>query len=164
MYLSRKLSTVECNNSNIENEALAIVWSIERAQNILLGKKFCFKSDHKPLQVLFNSRKALPRVKSSKVLRWVLIIMTFDFDIIYVKGNTIPLVDALSRLRFQSENGEEHEYSEDKIIQCWERDVLSRKTLSRETIQDPILSGILEHTRKKVLSNCTTSERPFKES
>ena len=33
----------------------------------------------------------------------------FDFDIIYVKGNTIPHVDTLSRLRFYSENGEEHE-------------------------------------------------------
>ena len=26
--------------SNIEKEALAIVWSIEKAQNFLLGKKF----------------------------------------------------------------------------------------------------------------------------
>ena len=47
--------------------------------------------------------------------------MAFDFDIIYVKGNTIPYVDALSRLRFQSENGVEHENSEDRIIQYWWR-------------------------------------------
>ena len=33
--------------------------------------------------------------------------MAFDFDIIYVKGNTIHYVDALSNQRFQSENGEE---------------------------------------------------------
>ena len=43
--------------------------------------------------------------------------MMFDFDIIYVKENTIPHVDALSRLRFQRENGEEHENSGDRIIQ-----------------------------------------------
>ena len=43
--------------------------------------------------------------------------MVFDFDFIYVKGNTIPHVDALSRLRFQSENGEEQENSEDRSIQ-----------------------------------------------
>ena len=41
--------------------------------------------------------------------------MAFDFDIIYVKGNTIPHVDTLSKLRFQRENGEEHENSEDTL-------------------------------------------------
>ena len=43
--------------------------------------------------------------------------MAFDLNIKYVKGNNISHVDALSRLRLQSENGEEHENSEDRIIQ-----------------------------------------------
>ena len=30
--------------------------------------------------------------------------MTFDFDIEYIKGNLIPHVDALSRLRFYKES------------------------------------------------------------
>ena len=87
--------------------------------------------------------------------------MVFDFDIIYVKGNTIPHVDILFRLKFQSENGEKHENSEDRITQWVKMDVLSHKTLSIETQQDLILSGILE--RKNVWSNCTIAERLFKE-
>ena len=59
--------------------------------------------------------------------------MAFDFEIILVKGNTISYVDALSRLRFQSENRVERENSEDRMIQWVETDVLSRKTLRRET-------------------------------
>ena len=90
--------------------------------------------------------------------------MAFDFDIIYVKGNTIPHVDTLSRQKFQSENGEEHENSEERIIQWVETDILSCKTVSRETQQDFILSRILEHIRKNVWSNCTIVERPFKEA
>ena len=90
--------------------------------------------------------------------------MVFDFDIIYVKGNTTPLVDELSRVRFQSENREEHENSEDRIIQWVETDVLSCKTLSRETQQNPIQSGILECIKKNVWSNCTIAETPFKEA
>ena len=50
--------------------------------------------------------------------------MAFDFAIIYVKGNTIPHVDALSRLRYQRENGEEHENLEEGIIQWMETGVL----------------------------------------
>ena len=90
--------------------------------------------------------------------------MVFDFNIIYIKRSTIPHVDALSRLRFQSENGEEHQNSKARIIQWVEADVLSHKTLSRETQQDPILSGILEHIRKNVWSNCTLVKRPIKEA
>ena len=115
---------------------------MERAQNFLLGKKFALKSDHKPLEFLFNLRKELPSVTLSRILGWAIKIMAFDFDIIYVKENTIPHVDALSRQRFQSENGEEHENLEDRIIQWVETDILSCKTLSRETQQDPILSGM----------------------
>ena len=68
MYLSRKLSLTEYNYSNIEKEALTIVWSMERAQNFLLGKKFFLKSDHKPQEFLFNLRNELPRVTLSRIL------------------------------------------------------------------------------------------------
>ena len=59
MYLSRKFLSAECNYSNIEKEALAIVWNMERAQKFLLGKKLFLKSDHKPLEFLFSPRKEL---------------------------------------------------------------------------------------------------------
>ena len=163
MYVFRNLSSAECNYSNIKREALALVWSTERAQNFLFGKKFLLKSDYKPLEFLFTPRKELPKITLSGILKWAIKIMAFDFDIIYVKGNTISHVDALSRLRFQSENEEEHENSEDRIIRWVETDIPSRKTLSRET-QDPILSGILERIRKNVWSICTITERPFKEA
>ena len=67
MYLFRKLLSVECNYSNIEKEALAIVWNKEKAQSFLLDKKFLFKSAQKPQEFLFNPRKELPRVKNFKV-------------------------------------------------------------------------------------------------
>ena len=73
-------------------------------------------------------------------------------------------MDTLSRLRYQSEKGEEHVNLKDRIIQWVETDVISCKTLSRETQQDPILSRILERIKKNVWSNCTIAERPFKEA
>ena len=140
MYLSRKLSSPKCNYSNIEKEALSRVWSMERAQSFLLGKNFPLKSNLKSLEFSFNPRKELARVTLPRILKWAIKIMAFDFDLIYVKGNTIPHVDALTRLKFQSENGEEQENSEDRIRQLVETDVQSRKTFNRETQQDPIRS------------------------
>ena len=46
MYLSRKLMDTEFNYSNIEKEALAIVWTTTRARQFLIGKKkFLLRSD-----------------------------------------------------------------------------------------------------------------------
>ena len=137
---------------------------MERAQNFLFGKKLILKSDHKPLEFLLNPRKELLGETSSKILRWTIKIVAFDFDIINVKRNIIPHVDALFKLRFQCENGEENGNLDDRIIQWVETDVLSRKTLSRETQQEPILSGILERIRRNVWSNCIIAKRPFKEA
>ena len=39
MYLSRRLTNTEFNYSNIEKEALAMVWTITRARKFLIGKK-----------------------------------------------------------------------------------------------------------------------------
>ena len=40
MYLSRRLTNTEFNYSNIEKEALAIVWTTTRTRQFLIGKKF----------------------------------------------------------------------------------------------------------------------------
>ena len=91
-------------------------------------------------KVPFNVRPQAPRIiiQSEEGVAHSNIVKNFkvgyqNHGIIYVKGNTIPHVNAQSSLRFQCENGEEHENSEDRIIQWVETDVLSRKTLSRET-------------------------------
>lgn len=69
----------------------------------------------KPDQFLdfrFNTRKELLKVTSFRVLRWAIKHMAFDLDI----KNTIPHVDALSRLNFDSKRLESSENSEDKIL------------------------------------------------
>ena len=98
--LSRRQTHIEFNYSNIEKEALAIVWTITRAWQFLIGKIFLLRSDHRPLEFIFNPRKELPKVTTSRILRWAIRLMTFDFDMEYVKGNSISHVGALSRLRF----------------------------------------------------------------
>ena len=164
MYLSRKLTQAETNYSNIEKEALAIIWSTERAHDFLMGRKFLLRTDHRPLEFIFNPRKELPKVTSSRIIRWAIKLMAFDFDIIYVKGNTIPHVDALSRLEFNGETAGNPENNEDKIMHWVETDVLPLKRLRMETKQDPVLNRITDRIRKNVWSNCSISERPYKET
>ena len=80
MYFSRRLMNTEFNYLNIEKEALAIVWTTKRAQQFLIGKNI-LRSDHRPLEFIFNPRK----VTKLRILRWAIRLMAFDFDIEYVK-------------------------------------------------------------------------------
>ena len=133
MYLSRKLTKAEVNNSNIKKEALAIVWSTERARQFLLGQKVLLKSDHHPLEFIFNPRKELPKVTSARILRWAIKFMAFNFVIVYIKGNTIPLVDALSRLTFVNEQKEINKDTEE-ILHWVETDDITCRTSERRDI------------------------------
>ena len=111
---------------------LAIVWSTERAQQFLLDQKFLLKSDQL-LELIFNPRKELPKVTSAKILRWVIELMAFDFDIVYMKGSTIPHVDALSRLTLVNEQKEIKENAEEILhwLMCFTCRMSKRRNITR---------------------------------
>ena len=79
-----------------------------------------------------SKRKELLRVTTSKTLR-LAITLAFDFDIICIKGNTIPHIDALCSLKFGNEKMKNHENAENKIQHWVEMEVLSLNRLRIET-------------------------------
>ena len=98
LFISKKLSESQSRWSNIEREAYAIVWSLMRLRQFLLGRKFTLMTDHKPLVYIFAPDKEIPTHMSARIGRWAIKIMAFDFNISYKPGVMIPHVDALSRL------------------------------------------------------------------
>ena len=76
--------------------------------------------------------------------------MEFDFDIEYIQGNSVPHVDALSRLRFYKESKDKTEEEFEDIFLHWvETDVLSFDRMAVETRHDLVLSRISSKIRKK---------------
>ena len=60
--------------------------------------------------------------------------MEFDFDIEYIKGNSIPPVNSLSRLRFYKESKDKTEEEFEDIFLHWvETDGLSLSRMAAET-------------------------------
>ena len=67
-YISKKLNNAECNYSQIEKEALAIVYSVKRFHFYLYGRNtFELVTDHKPLVFLFGENKALPKLAAARL-------------------------------------------------------------------------------------------------
>ena len=63
-YASRLLTKAEQNYSQIEREALSIVWGIKKFNLYLCLNKFILVTDHKALTTLFNPDKPLPVLAS----------------------------------------------------------------------------------------------------
>ncbi|KAG7297303.1 hypothetical protein JYU34_019262 [Plutella xylostella] len=93
-YASRTLTETESRYSTIERELLAIVWAIKHFRPYLYGKKFIIYTDHRPLAWLHSLKEP-----SSKLTRWRLNLLDYDFDIVYKKGKQNSNADALSRIK-----------------------------------------------------------------
>ena len=69
-YASRKLSKAEKSYTQMQKEALAIVYGIQKFRQYLLGRKFNLITDHKPLLTIFHPAKGIPETAASRLQRW----------------------------------------------------------------------------------------------
>ena len=86
MYASRTLTDQEKRFSQIEKEALALVWGCDRFESFLLGREepFTIETDHKPLVTILNKQdldQSPPRIQRFKMR-----MMKFNFQVVYVPG------------------------------------------------------------------------------
>lgn len=92
-YASRTLNDAEKNYSTIEKELLSVINFTKYFRPYLFGRKFKIITDHKPLQWV-NSLKE----PNSRLMRWRLKLLEYDYDIEYRKGKDNKVADALSRV------------------------------------------------------------------
>ena len=97
-FASKKLSPAEKNYSQLDKEALALVYGVKKLEYFLLGRHFVAKTDHKPLLGLFGKEKPIPVNANARVQRWALLLSQFDFDLMFKPGKENQIADALSRL------------------------------------------------------------------
>lgn len=96
-YASRTLTDTEQKYSAIERELLAIVWATKHFRPYLYGNKFTVYTDHQPLAWLNKFKEV-----SSKLTRWRLRLLEYDFDIIHKNGKQNANADALSRIQLNA--------------------------------------------------------------
>jgi len=89
---SRQLKEVETRYSAIEREALAIVWSIQKFRDYLEGRRFLLITDSEALSWMKKMKD-----HNSKIHRWFLLVMGFNFEMQHCSGKANLAADALSR-------------------------------------------------------------------
>ena len=92
MYISKKLNSAEEAYSTIEKECLAIVKSVQKLREYLLGTEFVIECDHFPLQWLNKAKD-----NNMRLLRWSLLLQEYRFRIHHIPGVKNAVADLLSR-------------------------------------------------------------------
>ena len=88
----------ERNYSTIDKEALAMIVGVKKFHQLLYGKRFTIRTDHKPLEGLFGEKRGISSQASPRVQRWALTLAAYEYDIQYKAGAMNGNADALSRL------------------------------------------------------------------
>lgn len=97
-FASRSLHDAETKYSQLEKEALAIVFGIKKFHAYLYGRQFTLISDHKPLLGLLHESKPIPAMASSRIQRWALLLSAYSYTMEHRAGSSVLRADALSRL------------------------------------------------------------------
>lgn len=140
-FISRALSKSEIKYSVIEKEALAIIYSVVKLRQYLLGLDFHLATDHKPLLAIFGENRGLPQMASARMQRWAFILSGFSYKITHIKGETNH-ADCFSRLP-QSEIIDDSIQNESNYINYIDKAFkIDYKVIAVETRKDPILSKL----------------------
>ena len=92
-YASKLLDDAQINYTTTEKELLAIFYAFHKFRAYLVGQKVIVYSDHAALKYLLSKKDAKPRL-----LRWILMLQEFDWEVRDKKGSENLVADNLSRL------------------------------------------------------------------
>jgi hypothetical protein len=162
-YASRSLSPAEKNYSQLDKEALAIIFGVKRYHQYLYGRTFTIYTDHKPLTSLLNEAKAIPTVASPRVMRWALTLSAYEYTIQYREGKAHANADALSRLPLPNEHTKTP-LPGDTILLMDHMETTPVKVdqIKAWTRKDPVLSKVLKYVLQGWPHQCPSEEfRPF---
>ena len=95
-FASRTLSDSEQNYSQIDKEALALIFGVHKFHTYLYGRKFMLVTDHKPLMSILGP-KEVSSVAAARLQRWSLLLSAYNYDIEFRPTEAHGNADALSR-------------------------------------------------------------------
>ena len=74
---ARKSLASERNNSQIEKEALSIVFRVKKFHSYLYGRRFTLLTDHQPQLTILGPKTSVPPLAAARMQRWSLILAAY---------------------------------------------------------------------------------------
>ena len=148
-FASHTLTSSERNYSQVEKEALALVFAVRKFHTYLYGRKFVLVTDHKPLTTILGPKKGIPVMAAARLQRWALILSAYSYEIEFRPTDCHANADGLSRLPLSTtltdgDSSEPHVFN----ISQMESLPVTRTQLRQATRNDQVLSQVLQYMQK----------------
>ncbi|XP_055918602.1 uncharacterized protein K02A2.6-like [Eupeodes corollae] len=147
-HASKTLNDSQKKYSQVEKEALSIIFGVQKFHQYVYGRRFELITDHKPLLSLFHPQKQLPVMTAHRLQRWAIILMGYEYSIRYKPTLAHGNADALSRLPAGSDQMFDNSEACLEATLELDEDIsnfpLNAKLIAKMTLKDPVLKKILE--------------------
>lgn len=136
-YVSRTLNNSEKNYAQIDREALAIVFCVQKFEKYLYGLHFILETDNRALSFIFGGKNGLSKIAAARVQRYGVFLNLFDFEICHIPASKNTIADGLSRLPLVSEESPERINFVSEIFSK-----MNQKVVAEETAKDLVLKEV----------------------
>ena len=119
------------------------IYAVKKYRQFIWGSHFTIYSDHNPLQYIMKIKNP-----NGRLVRWSLLLMEYDFDVVYKSGKSHQNVDTLSRYPIEKPDSDDDEFP----VYLNETIDMEKEQLNDEwckTIIDAIKSGTTKKSYKK---------------
>ncbi|KAK6762847.1 hypothetical protein RB195_023523 [Necator americanus] len=96
-HLSRCLTQPQKNYSQIEKEAVAPIFAVQKFHRFI-HERFKLRTDHKPLLAIFGSKKGVSVYSVNRLQRWGTMLLNYSFTVEYINTKDFGQEHSLSRL------------------------------------------------------------------
>ena len=161
-FPSCMLSKSEQNYSQIEKEALALIFGVKKFHLYLSGWIFTLVTDHKPLTTIFRPKRGTPPLAAAHLQRWSLILSAYSYNIEYRSTEAHANADSLLRLPLKSQEAPitSDEPAVFNVSQL-EGLLVTSQQLRAATRTDPVLSKVICYVRSGWPQDCTPTLRSY---
>ena len=165
MYISRSLNDHEQKYCQIEREGLCVLFAFERLRQFLLGRPFKLVTDNKPLSSVYS--KSLPALAVSRIQRWAIKLLEYDYTVEVRRSEQIPVADWLSRLPDHKMENKTTD-TVDEFSKCFQVNMeklsaITSLKIAQETARDALLSKVKYYIDNGWPTDVSQELRPYKE-
>lgn len=163
-FVSRSLTKPKRHYAQTEREALAIVFGVQKYCQYLMGCRFMLRTDDRLLVTLFSEHQGIPQMVSSRIKRWSLILSVYNNDLEFISTKHNGCADFLSR---SPVCGLDEDTLTLQLMLQIDSEILagvpmSAKVVASATLQDPVLSKVLQITHDGWPEHCENLElKPY---